>query len=217
VQISTFGSEGALQFPRIPAARLRQRRLFQGCAILLLIPTTAAFLPVQGRAPQKTLALVPVNPKPISLPALSAKPVAQVTAHIPTVPAKKASRLAGLASWYGNVLRGHHTASGEIFNPDELTACHPTLPFGTIVKVINLINHRTVTVRITDRGVLNPNRVIDLSSAAAVQLDMLRAGVAPVRLEVQSMLHGKPTVPAATQPQTTQAVPAAQAEIPADK
>ena len=165
--------------------------------------------------------MVPVNPKPISLPDFSAKPViqARVTAHGPAIAAKKTSRLAGFASWYGNVLRGHQTASGERFNPDELTACHPTLPFGTLVKVINLLNHKSVTVRITDRGVLNPNRVIDLSSAAAVQLDMLRAGVAPVRLEVQSMLHGRPAV---AQPQgnatTTDAVvPVTQAQVPTDK
>ncbi len=215
MQISNLGSERAIHFPPV---RLRQRRLFQGCAILLLIPTTAAFLPVQGRAPQKTLAMVPVNPKPISLAVLTAKPAvqAQSTTHFPAAP-KKASRLAGFASWYGNVLRGHHTASGERFDPDELTACHPTLPFGTVVKVINLLNHKSVTVRITDRGVLNPNRVIDLSSAAAVQLDMLRAGVAPVRLEVQSILRGKASAPGATTPQNIPAAPTTQAEVPTDR
>lgn len=176
------------QLDSAPRTRLRQRRLFQGSAILLLLPTAAAFLPVQGRAPQKPITLVPVNPQPIRL--APAAPVAQAAAQ-PKQPAKKASRLSGIASWYGNVLRGHHTASGERFDPDALTACHPTLPFGTLVRVINLINHKSVTVRINDRGILNPNRVIDLSSAAAEQLDMLHAGVAPVRLEVQKALHAK--------------------------
>jgi rare lipoprotein A len=181
---------------RAMRVRLPQRRLFQGCAILLLIPTAAAFLPVQGRAPQKPITLVPVTPQPIHLPAA---PVA----HAAAKPAKKGSRLLGIASWYGNVLRGHRTASGERFDPTALTACHPSLPFGTLVRVINLLNHRSVTVRINDRGVLNPNRVIDLSSAAAEQLDMLRAGVAPVRLEVQKALHGR------EQPETSVPAPAA--------
>ena len=92
--------------------------------------------------------------------------------------------LSGVASWYGEVLDGHTTASGEIFHKEALTACHPTLPFGTLVRVINLRNMRSVVVRINDRGRLDPGRVIDLSSAAADQIGMLRAGVAPVKLEV---------------------------------
>ncbi len=98
--------------------------------------------------------------------------------------------LAGIASWYGEVLDGHTTASGEIFHKEMLTACHPTLPFGTLVRVINLRNRKSVVVRINDRGVLFPERVIDLSSAAAMQIGMLRTGVAPVRLEVLSPARG---------------------------
>lgn len=94
------------------------------------------------------------------------------------------SLLAGIASWYGEVLEGHTTASGEIFHKDELTACHPTLPFGTLVRVINLRNRKSVVVKINDRGRLDPGRVIDLSSAAADRIGMLRAGLAPVRLEI---------------------------------
>ncbi len=166
--------------------RLRQRRLFQGCAILLLLPTAAAFLPVQGRAPQTPITLVPVTYPvvPIVLPSRS-HPVLAVTIR----PLHKLSRLSGIASWYGDVWRGHRTANGERFDPNALTACHPSLPFGTLVKVINLENHRSVLVRINDRSLLMPNRVIDLSSAAAEQLDMIHSGIAPVRLEVQSMLH----------------------------
>ena len=114
---------------------------------------------------------------------------------LPAVPAKvkknRFSLLSGIASWYGDVLDGHTTASGEVFDKDALTACHPTLPFGTLVRVINLRNRRSVVVRINDRGVLNPDRVIDLSSAAADRIGMLRMGVAPVRLEVVSTrVHG---------------------------
>jgi rare lipoprotein A len=90
----------------------------------------------------------------------------------------------GMASWYGGVRDGHRTASGEIFDKTLLTACHRTLPFGTLVKVIDIASGRSVVVRINGRGVLSPDRIIDLSSAAADELGILRAGVAKVRLEV---------------------------------
>lgn len=92
----------------------------------------------------------------------------------------------GLASWYGEVLQGHRTASGRFFDKDELTAAHRTLPFGSKVKVTDLRNKRSVVVTITDRGVLFPDRVIDLSLAAARQLRMVKMGVDPVRLELLS-------------------------------
>ncbi len=90
----------------------------------------------------------------------------------------------GIASWYGAVLEGHKTASGEIFHKDDLTACHRTLPFGTLVKVVDTASGRSVIVRINDRGVLAGDRIIDLSSGAAQSLGILRSGVARVRLEV---------------------------------
>ena len=95
--------------------------------------------------------------------------------------------LRGLATWYGSVLHGHKTASGEAFDENELTAAHKTLPLGTVVRVTDLRSRRSVVVRINDRGTLAPGRIIDLSSAAAEQLGILRAGTAPVKLEV---LHG---------------------------
>ena len=64
-----------------------------------------------------------------------------------------------------------------------MTACHPTLPFGTLVRVINLRNRRSVVVRINDRGI-RPDRIIDLSSAAAEKIGMLDSGIAPVKLEI---------------------------------
>ncbi|HEX3374892.1 MAG TPA: septal ring lytic transglycosylase RlpA family protein [Edaphobacter sp.] len=107
---------------------------------------------------------------------------------VTTVPAPKTTVLtrikSGMASWYGSVLQGHPTASGRRFNMYELTAAHRTLPFGSRVKVTNLRNHRSVVVTITDRGVLFPERVIDLSWAAAKELNMLKMGVDPVRLEL---------------------------------
>lgn len=94
--------------------------------------------------------------------------------------------LRGIASWYGAVLDGHFTASGERFNMFAMTACHPTLPFGTLVRVIDLNSKKSVIVRINDRGQLSNGRVIDLSYAAAQELKMTKAGLAPVALEVIS-------------------------------
>jgi rare lipoprotein A len=107
---------------------------------------------------------------------------------VTTVPAPKTTVLtrikSGMASWYGSVLQGHLTASGRRFNEFELTAAHRTLPFGSRVKVTDLRNKRSVVVTITDRGVLYPERVIDLSFGAAKELHMVKMGVDPVRLEL---------------------------------
>ncbi|MFV3386332.1 septal ring lytic transglycosylase RlpA family protein [Pseudomonas sp. NY15364] len=89
----------------------------------------------------------------------------------------------GKASYYGDRHHGQRTASGERFDQNALTAAHRTLPFGTRVRVTNLNNERSVVLRINDRGPFVRGRVIDVSRAAATQLDMLRAGVVPVRVE----------------------------------
>ena len=92
--------------------------------------------------------------------------------------------LKGIASWYGPRFNGRLTASGERFDMYAMTACHPTLPFGTVVRVKDMANLRTVVVRITDRGDLMPGRVIDLSYEAATRLHMVHDGLAPVTIEV---------------------------------
>ena len=89
----------------------------------------------------------------------------------------------GKASYYGDRHHGQRTASGERFDQNALTAAHRTLPFGTRVRVTNLNNNRNVVLRINDRGPFVRGRIIDVSRAAAVRLDMLRAGVVPVRVE----------------------------------
>lgn len=100
-------------------------------------------------------------------------------------------KLHGIASWYGGVFNGRKTASGETYNMYAMTACHPTLPFGSIVRVVNRSNHRSVVVRITDRGDLSAEgRIIDLSYGAARKLGMAWDGIAQVDLEVLSL--GKP-------------------------
>ena len=87
----------------------------------------------------------------------------------------------GVASFYSH---GSRTASGERFNARELTAAHPTLPFGTKVRVTNVATGRTVTVRVNDRGPFVKGRVIDVSHAAAESLGMVGNGVAKVKLDV---------------------------------
>jgi len=98
----------------------------------------------------------------------------------------------GIASWYGSVFNGRKTASGERFDMYAMTACHPTLPFGGKVRVVNLKNKRSVVVRITDRGDLgDEGRVIDLSYGAAEKLQMTKSGLAKVSLEVLSVGHSE--------------------------
>ena len=90
----------------------------------------------------------------------------------------------GIASWYGKRFRGKKTASGEIFDPEKFSAAHRRLPLGTVVKVTDMKTRRAVVVVINDRGPYIPGRIIDLSRAAARQLDMLKKGLAPVKIEV---------------------------------
>src|ERR1700728_3669734 len=106
--------------------------------------------------------------------------VAPVVAKVSTFTRIKS----GMASWYGQVLQNHRTASGRRFNMFELTAAHRSLPFGSQVKATDLRNHKSVIVTITGRGVLDADRVIDLSFGAAQKLDMVKSGVDPVSLEV---------------------------------
>jgi peptidoglycan lytic transglycosylase len=87
----------------------------------------------------------------------------------------------GIASFYS---QGTKTASGEKFDPNELTAAHPTLPFGTKLRVTNQHTGRSVTVRVNDRGPYVPGRVVDVSYSAAQELGMVGRGVAPVKLDV---------------------------------
>jgi rare lipoprotein A len=131
---------------------------------------------------------------PLPRPATAASPAVSATSATPDtlaphqpVESATAHALKGLASWYGGKFNGRHTASGERYNMNAMTACHPTLPFGSVVRVRNTENKRSVVVRITDRGDLQEGRVIDLSFAAARMLAMTKDGLAPVELEVLSM------------------------------
>jgi rare lipoprotein A len=90
----------------------------------------------------------------------------------------------GNASWYGVPFNGRRASNGEIYDMYKLTAAHRTLPFETMVRVTNLNNGKSTTVRITDRGPFVDNRIIDLSLAAAREIESIGPGVVPVRVEV---------------------------------
>ncbi len=89
----------------------------------------------------------------------------------------------GMASFYSDKFEGKKTASGEIYKSSKMTAAHPTLPFGTKVKVTNLSNNKSVIVTVNDRGPFVKNRIIDLSKAAAIKLDIIDQGVDKVKVE----------------------------------
>ena len=111
--------------------------------------------------------------------------VASVRKHTPfarhhnAAPTQTASQ--GIASFY---TEGQLTASGEKFDTHELTAAHPTLPFGTRLRVTNVTTGRSVTVRVNDRGPYVPGRVVDVSHSAASELGMVGSGIAKVKLDV---------------------------------
>jgi len=95
----------------------------------------------------------------------------------------------GIASYYGGKFHGRKTASGEIYHKDSLTAAHKILPFGTVLKVTNLKRNTSVIVRVTDRLPMSSKRQIDLSVAAARQLEMLRDGLGTVKIEAIDLLE----------------------------
>jgi len=117
----------------------------------------------------------------------------RTTARLPA-PARIGSTETGIASWYGIPYHGRRSASGEIYDMEKLTAAHRALPFQTWVEVTNLSNGKQVNVRITDRGPFVGGRIIDLSMAAARQLDMVRSGTARVRLKVIVAPVNEPSV-----------------------
>jgi len=94
----------------------------------------------------------------------------------------------GRASWYGAPFHGRQASNGETYDMYKFTAAHRTLPFNTMVRVTNMTNGKSTTVRITDRGPFVDNRIIDLSYAAAKQIESIGPGVVPVQLEILSAI-----------------------------
>lgn len=144
--------------------------------MLITIPTRN----VQANA----LLSKPATPPP---PQLVKSPTPEFVEDLLAERRMPANLLRGVASWYGSAFHGRQTASGETYDMYSMTACHPTLPFGTRVRVVNTRNHRSVVVRITDRGLLYEGRVLDLSYAAAEKLDMVKSGLAPVKIQILAL------------------------------
>jgi rare lipoprotein A len=160
------------------------------CAFSLL---TLLFLAMQGCARHRPV--ISRAPAPPPQPAPAPAPRRPPRPLPPAIPGSYAEQ--GLASWYGVPYHGRRTANGEVYDMFKLTAAHRTLAFDSVVRVTNLKNGRKAEVRINDRGPFVENRIIDLSLAAARELDMVATGVAPVRLELlagASPLEGNFTV-----------------------
>lgn len=110
----------------------------------------------------------------------------------------------GKASYYSDRMQGHRTASGERYDKTLLTAAHATLPFNTKVQVTNLKNGKTVVVKINDRMARSRHHIIDVSRAAARELDMLREGTVPVQLnEAKEQPEQQETPLAVSETETT--------------
>ena len=167
-----------------PPLRASRPRLFWVVAGVLSLAMAAVVftdstLTVQADAPLARPAATLPPPAP------SANFVtAERRAAKPAIPSES---LNGLATWYGRVREDHWTASGERFHEMAMTAAHKTLPFGTLLRVVDLKTHKSVVVRVNDRGQLPEDHVIDLSYAAAEQLDIVKSGVAHVKLEIISL------------------------------
>jgi rare lipoprotein A len=149
------------------------RKLIMGCAVAALVALSPR---TEARPPGAVSVIYPITVAP-----------RQVT---------------GIASWYGPDFQGNRTANGEVYDMNGLTAAHRLLPIGTRVKVTNLLNQKSVTVRINDRGPAIRGRLIDISKGAARMIGLLGAGIGPVQLEIVSS-----PVPSrlSTPPQTTPA------------
>jgi rare lipoprotein A len=145
----------------------------------IAIIAAASFLIVGCGEKKRSVRRLPPAP-PISSP--SSRPEVPPTVANDRRPALYVEQ--GLASWYGPPYHSRKTATGEIYDMHQMTAAHKTLPLNSVVRVTNVANGRSAVVRINDRGPFIGTRIIDLSLAAAKQIDVWRAGVAKVRVEV---------------------------------
>ncbi len=143
-------------------------------------PPPPTVYPAARSAPVRSAATVPVVPAPVPpgfYDDISSKPVLVET---------------GVASWYGPNYHHHAAADGTIFDQNEMTAAHRTLPLGTTVRVTNIANGQQVLVRITDRGPFDPNRILDLSKGAADAIGGVRAGLIKVKIEAYQHASSDP-------------------------
>ena len=161
-------------------------RLLAASSAALILALTPLAQAQTAAAPASAPTAVAPAPAPAAAPAAAA--VAKALASSGDV-------TEGKVAHYGRKFNGRKTASGERFNSGAMTMAHKTLPFGTLVKVTNLANKRSVVVRVNDRGPSTPDRVGDLTSAAGKKIRMMRSGVVDAKLEVVGMSKkrmGKP-------------------------
>ena len=171
--------------------------------LIFWIPSLLFLLMLSGCGARRPIAdrRQPPPAQPTETPAATANSAKRSTdepetlATPPTSPSSKRNKPAiapagytenGNASWYGVPFHGRRASNGEIYDMYKLTAAHRTLPFETMVRVTNMNNGKSTVVRITDRGPFVDNRIIDLSLAAAREVDSVGPGVVPVRVEVLS-------------------------------
>jgi rare lipoprotein A len=147
-------------------------RIAQGLTFILLVGFGAAQGPTSSGS---------ANRKKVSIESTES---AKLSSAPSVMKARTGPYQVGTASWYGEYFEGRPTASGEPYNMYDLTAAHMTLPLGTLVRVTNLRNRRSVIVRINDRGPVVPGRIIDLSYNAAHFLRFDQRGIQRVRLDV---------------------------------
>jgi rare lipoprotein A len=193
------------------------------CAALLLI----SFLAGCGNAPQRSSSAAPTSDSVAgSGPASPAVPLRSDRGNPPfydvlgkryhVLPTSAGYVQRGVASWYGQDFHGLATSSGEQYDMHAMTAAHTTLPLPTWVEVTNLVNGKRVIVKVNDRGPFVDNRLIDLSYAAATELDMVRTGT--TRVEVRAVaaplagFRSGPIVAAAGEPVLVPAAPEAPVE-----
>ena len=159
----------------------------QGCGIILDAPQRAlsprGVSPSESQTDKSSTDKPPTHTLPRENPPIAKVPSPPETEQAPPAISQPTMMETGLASWYGPKFHGKLTASGEVFNQEKFTAAHPTLPWGSRVKVINLDNGQSVDVRINDRGPFGRGRIIDVSRAAAKALGMVGRGITTVRLE----------------------------------
>jgi rare lipoprotein A len=157
-------------------------------ALLLASLLLAACAPPTTMPEQETAPAAP--PMSIGPPNGTGEPAPAPPASVSAAPsAREQDRLTGFeqrgrVSLYGKDFAGKQTASGDVFDPQRLTMAHPTLPFGTRVRVTNLENHKSVDVVVNDRGPYVPGRIADLSAAAARRIGMVSDGVVQALLQV---------------------------------
>ena len=125
-----------------------------------------------------------VVPAPVTLPAVPP------SVSAPAVVVGPVYRETGVASWYGKDFHGRKTASGEVFDMYGMSAAHRTLPLGTVIRVTNLENYKSIQVKVIDRGPFVKNRFLELSYGAAKELGFVAQGTTPVKIEILEPVNG---------------------------